>query len=172
MTAEPGLRLALDQNFPVSLLRAIRTYLPSEILVNSLYEIDPRLSDLDDRPLIIALYQMGWHGLITNNYKMLNVAEEIAAMVKTKVVVVAIESRGHDPLRAAGALLLELPGLIGRVRPGKSNIFLLRYAQRPPREAWKYFQRAAERLHRPADSLWQEVGVTDEELARPVLDEP
>jgi hypothetical protein len=66
--------------------------------------IDRRLGELDDRSLIIALYQLGWAGLVTNNYKMLYVPAEIAAIVKTKLLVFAIQGAGHDPFRATGAL--------------------------------------------------------------------
>ena len=109
MSTPRSLRLALDQNFPTPLLNAIRDYLPADLELRSLREIDPRLSGLDDGPLFIALHQLGWDGVITNNYKILDVPSEIAAVVKRKAIVIAIEGLGHDPLRAVGALLLELP---------------------------------------------------------------
>jgi hypothetical protein len=130
----PGpLRLALDQNFPTPLINAIRDYLPADLEARSLREIDPRLSDLEDRPLFIALHQLGWDGLITNNYKMLDVPSEIAAIVKTKAIVIAVDGLGHDPLRAVGALLLELPGLPDRIRPRTSNVFRLAYRRHYPK---------------------------------------
>lgn len=92
-------------------------YIPQDIKLTHIPNIDPRLSELSDRKLFIALRQLGYDGLVTNNYKMLSVPEELAAIVKTKAVVVAIEALGHDPIRAVGALLLELPGLADRVRP-------------------------------------------------------
>ena len=166
----PGqLRLALDQNFPTPLINAVRDYLPADLEVRSLREIDPRLSDLEDRPLFIALHQLGWDGLITNNYKMLDVPSEIAAIVKTKATVIAVEGLGHDPLRAVGALLLELPGLADRIRTGTSNVFRLAYRRRSPEDGWAYFQRAAERVEQQPTSLWKRVRVTDAELAEPVL---
>ena len=61
-------RLALDQNFPTPLIRAVAAYLPEDVEVSSLHQIDHRLSDLEDRSLLIALRQLGWNGLITNNY--------------------------------------------------------------------------------------------------------
>ena len=48
-------RLALDQNFPLPLVRAVEQAAPQSIDMKSLWEIDHRLSDMDDRPLIIAL---------------------------------------------------------------------------------------------------------------------
>ena len=65
----PTLRLALDQNFPTPLINAVNDYLPVEIEMKSLRRIDPRLSELDDRTLFLALHHLGWHGLITNNYR-------------------------------------------------------------------------------------------------------
>lgn len=44
---------------------------------------------------------------------MLDVPAELAAIVRTQAVVVAIEGLRHDPLRAVGALLLELHGSRG-----------------------------------------------------------
>lgn len=163
------LRLALDQNFPTPLMRAVADYLPFDIALDHIADIDRRLSPLDDRALLIALRQLRYDGLVTNNYKMLYVPEEIAAIVKTKAVVVATRGLGHDPIRAVGALLLELPGLAGRLRPNASNVFMLGYEQRRPRNGWAYLQDAAARLEQTAEQLWQSVKVTDEEATRPVL---
>lgn len=161
----PKLRLALDQNFPTPLIRAVADYLPVELEVKSLRGIDPRLSGLEDRSLFLALHHLGWNGLVTNNYKMLDVASELAAIVRTQAVVVAVEGLGHDPLRAVGALLLELPGLAGRVRPRRSNVFRLTYRRRSPEDARSYFAQVASRQGRPAEDLWAEVLVTTEEFA-------
>jgi hypothetical protein len=164
------LRLALDQNFPTPLLAAIHDYLPQEISLTHLTMIDDRMPDLDDRPLIIALHQMGWDGLVTNNYRMLNVPEEIAAIVQTKTIIVAVERLGHDPIRAVGALLLELPTLPQRVQPKVSNVFDLNYQPSPPKDAWDYLKRAAGRRHQEVSTLWSSVRLSPDELARPVLD--
>lgn len=168
-TAVPRIRLALDQNFPVPLITAVRDFLPVDMHIAHLKDIDRRMSDLTDRQLIIALHQAGWDGLITNNYKMLDVPEEVAAIVKTKLTVIAIEGLGHDPLRAVGALLLELPGIPSRIRPRRANVFRLSYRQRQPIDAWEYFRLAAERRSRDPQDLWIEVGVTDQELHTQVI---
>ena len=102
--------------------------------------------------------------MVTNNYKMLDVPAELAAIVRTQAVVVAVEGLGHDPLRAVGALLLELPGLPSRVRPRRSNVFRLAYRRRPPEDGRKYFEQVAERQGRDKRQLWEEVLVSNEEF--------
>lgn len=52
----PRMRLALDQNFPIPLINAVSDFLPSNMHIAHLKSIDRRLSDLDDRSLVIALY--------------------------------------------------------------------------------------------------------------------
>lgn len=126
------MRLALDQNFHIPLINAIRDYLPPTVQLAHLKSIDRRMPELADRPLIIALHQTGWDGLITNNYKMLDVPGEVAAIVKTKLTVGAVEGHGQDPTRAVGALLLELPGIPRRIHPRRANVFRLAYRQHPP----------------------------------------
>jgi hypothetical protein len=69
------LRLALDQNFPTPILNAVADYLVDIELV-PLSRIDVRLSSLEDRQLVIALHQLGFPGMVTNNYKMLKNPKE------------------------------------------------------------------------------------------------
>ena len=100
---------------------------------------------------------------------MLWVPAEIAAVVKTKLVVFAVEGVGDDPLRATGALLLDLPPVVRRIRPGKAQVFRVHPRDPQPEDAWKYFVQAATRRNVSPNALYEEVKVTDEELAEPVL---
>jgi hypothetical protein len=77
------LRLALDENFPEPLLEDLRPWLPQDIEVVHINRIDPRLRgpEMGDRRLLIALHQLGFDGLITNNWRMLNIPWETAAVV-------------------------------------------------------------------------------------------
>jgi hypothetical protein len=162
------LRFALDQNFPPFVID-VAEYFPSAELA-PLFKIDPRLCDLDDRRLIIYLHQAGWHGLITNNYKMLWVPPEIAAIVKAKIAVFAVEGLGDDPLRATGAVIQHLPAVLKRVTPGKAQVFRTGKPRSPqPDAAWNYFQQAADRRKSEASDLYAQVKVTDEELETPIF---
>jgi hypothetical protein len=163
------LRFALDQNFPPFVMD-VAEYFPNTELA-SLFKIDPRLCDLDDRRLIIYLHQTGWHGLITNNYRMLWVPPEIAAIAKAKIAVFAVEGLGDDPLRATGAVLQHLPAVLLRVTPGKAQVFKTGKPRSPqPEAAWSYFVQSADRRRTDASDLYEQVKVTDEELATPIFD--
>jgi hypothetical protein len=162
-------RLALDQNFPEPILTVFGQYLPEVDLV-PLRRIDPRLPTLGDRQLVLALHQLGWAGLVTNNYKMLEVPSELAAILKTKLAIFAVQGVGDDPVRAAGAVLLDLPGCLKDFVPGKGAIYWLRPRRPRPREPWDLFGEAASRRRRKRSDLYAEVVVSDAELATPVLD--
>jgi hypothetical protein len=126
-------RLALDANFPEPILAALDVFIVDIELI-PLLKIDPQLRDLDDRPLILALRQEGFDWLVTNNYRMLRNPSELAAIIKARINVFAIEGTGHDPLRATGALLLDLPGAVRRAS-GKGEVFWSRPRNPHPEEA-------------------------------------
>lgn len=153
-----SLRLALDQNFPTPLLDAIKEWLPAEVALEHIARIDDRLSDLDDDELLVTLREWGYDGLVTNNYKMLEVPHELVAVVATKLVVVALVEMGHDPIRATGALLLELPGLPSRLRSrDNANVFYLNYSRRRPETGWTHLQRLAEKQGATAADLYRQL---------------
>ena len=117
--------LPLDQNFPEPILERMGPWM-GDIHLVPLRTIDHRLPRLDDRELLIALTQLGYEGLVTLNYKMLRNPAELAAVLKTKLTVFAVEGVGHDPIRATGALLLDLQPAVNAMRSGRSGVFWLR----------------------------------------------
>jgi hypothetical protein len=171
MAPRPPRRLALDQNFPTPILAALADFIVDVELL-PLRKIDPRLSVLDDRALIVALHQLGVQGLITNNYKMLRNPKELAAIIATRLTVFAIEGVGDDPIRATGAILLDLPGALSRMDSRRPQVFWLRPRNPTPDDPSELFRRAAERQHRDPADLWQEVEVSKGELQAPLLDLP
>ena len=162
------IRLALDQNFPTPILAALADFIVDIELI-PLRKIDQRLSTLDDRTLVIALRQLGFEGLVTNNYKMLKNPKELAAIVATKLTVFAIEGVGDDPIRATGALLLDLPGALKRMDSRKAQVFWMRPRNPMPEDPMALFQRAADHQHRDASTLFAELVVSKSELLAPVL---
>lgn len=165
----PRLGFALDENFPPVVLD-IAALVP-EIELMALRDIDRRLLGLSDRQLVVALHQLGFTALVTNYYRMLNVPAEIAAIVRTKLTIVAVRGVGHDPLRATGSLMVDLPPIVRRLAQiGPAGHVFLRRPSTPVREdPWNHFRKAAEGRHREPGELWDEVRVSDEELATPVL---
>lgn len=66
---------------------------------------------------------MRWPVLVTNNYKMLQNPSHIAGLLKTRITLFVIEGLGHDPIRATGALLLDLPGTLRRRSTDRPEVF-------------------------------------------------
>lgn len=161
--------LPLDHNFPQPILATLSEWL-GDVELLPIERIDPRLTNLEDRQLVVALYQLGYGGLVTNNYRMLQNPVELAAVIKTKLSIFAIEGVGDDPIRATGALLLDLPSVINAVKAGRSGVFWLRPRVPRPKDPWDLFKELANRRHEDVGELYREVAVTDDELATPVLD--
>lgn len=161
-----GLVLPLDVNFPEPILRALSDYMP-DIELRPLRLIDPLLTRLDDRDLALALRQEGYDWLVTNNYKMLRNPSELAAIMRARLHIFAIEGTGHDPLRATGALLLDLPGALARAIPDRCQIFWSRPRNPLPQDPWDLFTQAAERRNTSASDLYDEVQVSEDEADVP-----
>lgn len=162
------MRLPLDQNFPEPILKALKPWM-GDIELLPLRTIHPRLPELDDRRLLIALSQLGFEGLVTLNYKMLRNPSELAAVMKTKMTIFAVEGVGHDPIRATGALLLDLRPAVNKLREGGSGVYWLRPRTPTPHDPWDLFKAAAERLTGNTDSLYDRLKVSDVEMSTPVL---
>lgn len=163
------MRLALDQNFPTPVVSAMQDFMPPAFQFEHIPKIDTRMSRLSDRELIICLHQKGYDGLISGNYRMLYEPDEVAAMVKTKMTMILMKQMGDNMLRASGALFLELPGLDKRIRPGKSNVFLLSYDRRTPQGAWDYLSDIAAHRSQTPQQLWDTFQPTDSEMKTLVL---
>ena len=160
--------LPLDQNFPEPILERMGPWM-GDIHLVPLRTIDHRLPRLDDRELLIALTQLGYEGLVTLNYKMLRNPAELAAVLKTKLTVFAVEGVGHDPIRATGALLLDLQPAVNAMRSGRSGVFWLRPRSPRPQDPWDLFMKAAFKRGEEATSLYEDVKVSDAELETAVL---
>ena len=160
--------LPLDHNFPQPILAALSVWLGDVDLI-PIGRIDPLLTDLGDRQLVVALYQLGYRGLVTNNYRMLQNPVELAAVIKTKLSIFAIEGLGDDPIRATGALLLDLPSVVNAVEAGRPGVFRLRPRVPQPKDPWDLLKQLADRRREDVGDLYRQVAVSDDELTTPVL---
>ena len=158
------LRLALDQNFPPGLLKSLQAYTPNAEL-KTLHQIDPRLSDLDDRPLILVLDSWGWDGFVSNNYKMTNQAHEVSAIIHTKCVAIFTQALGDDPIRATGAVLLQLPRIEHRLKKNQDNVLMLNHRYRTPTSGWDYLKAIEGKTGVSANDLWTQHRPTVDEVA-------
>jgi hypothetical protein len=151
------MKFALDQNFPVPLVNAMADFIPPDLELLHVHKLDPAFSELSDADLILALSAQGIDCLITTDYHMLDDPQTVAAMVAAKMNVIVVESAGHDPLRASGALFLELPGIAGRLAGREGQvIYIPKYKPRVPRPAWNYLTEIASKHDTTAGELFKE----------------
>lgn len=158
--------MVLDVNFPEPILKMLATFMVDITLI-PMRDIDPALTDLDDRPLMLALRQEGFDWLVTNNYRMLRNPYELAGIMKARMKVFAIEAVGDDPLRGTGAVLLDLSGALRRSTPNRAEVFWSRPRNPDSKAPWDLFKQAAAHQHTDASLLYEDVKVTTEELTRP-----
>lgn len=159
------MEIPLDHNFPQPILNCLREFV-ADVELRPLRDIHPVLTELDDRQLVLALDKLGFSSLITSNYKMLQNPRELAAVMKTHMTVFAIEGVGHDPLRATGALLLDLPGAVARMSAGGGGggVYWLRPRNPRPKTPWELFMRAAKHQNADPNELYADLRVHQEEI--------
>lgn len=162
------MRLPLDQNLPEPILASLEPWM-GDIQLMPLRTIDPRLAELDDRRLLIALKQLGFDALVTLNYKMLRNPNELAAVLRTHLTIFAVERVGHDPIRATGALLLDLRHAVNAMKAGRAGVYWLRPRAPQPQDPWELFRKAAARRNIDATTLYETLKVSDDEMGTDIL---
>ena len=156
---------------PDPLIQAVRSYLPPELDLRSVRETDRRLSDLNDRALFIALYQLGLGRADYEQLKDARRANRDRGDHQDQLIVIAIEGLGPDPLRAVGARSFSNSRVsLAAIGRGHRTYFV------SPTVA------ALLKMHGPICNasgnvgarnlaLWRRVGVSEDHLVRPVLAE-
>ena len=161
---------ALDQNFPDPIVAALQDFQADAELVR-VDQIDPRMAELDDWELLLALYHhpRPWDGLITTDSSMLNQARELATLVQTKLTLVVAAGAGHNPVRASGLLFANLAWICQRTRPDVPQAWKLRARPRRHDEPWELLRSHAGHNNRTVQDVWNEQRLTAGELARDPL---
>lgn len=162
-------RFALDQNFPVPILNALRDYVGDTELV-SVRDIDARLATIEDSELLLWLHQRGdWDGLVTTDSGMLKLPRELSTLIQTKLTLVIAEATGHDPLKATGLVLTHLPRICQLTTPSKAQVWALSATTRPHREPWEYLGLIAKRARSSTGELFDRHKLSSTELRRDPL---
>lgn len=159
-------RFALDQNFPTPLLEALRPFIREVDLV-SVRDLDGRLPELRDWELLLSLYH--WRpridGLVTADSSMTSLPREMCVVAQTRLSLIVAAEAGHDPLKAAGLLLLHLPHICEQSRIDRAQIWSLRSIQRPPVKPHEYLERIAKRERKTVEEVRDEHALSQAELA-------
>lgn len=117
---------ALDHNYPMPIVEKAKPYLRDVELV-PIAEIDPRLPELEDWELLLALYHhtREWDGMVSNDTSMLDQERELAVLGYTHLTLVAPVAAGHDPIRSTGLVLAHIEDIASRTSPRKPQVWRL-----------------------------------------------
>jgi hypothetical protein len=161
---------ALDQGFPLPIVKVLRNYQTDAELV-SFTEIDDRLADLDDWEVLLALHHHArtWDGLITTDSSMLNQARELSTLSRTQLSLVVALGAGHNPVKASGLLFAYLSRICERTRSDQGQIWRLRARNISPIDPASALESVAEHQNVPADELAAESRLDDAAFGRDPL---
>jgi hypothetical protein len=160
---------ALDHNFPEPIVEVLNQVQgeDGDAELISVSDIDPRMADLDDWQIMLALHhhERNWDGLITTDSSMLNQPAELAVLLQTNLTLVVAVGAGDDPIKATGLLFAYLGGICSRSDPATAQVWKLTAANRPALRPWDELSRVAKHRHRNVGDLWRENRLDDEEIA-------
>ena len=164
-------RFALDENFPENILESLHLGIREAELV-PLRKIDPRLRDMDDWKLLLSLHHLAtWDGLISADSHMLLTARDIAVLHQTRLTLVVVDRAGHDPIRAAGLILVHLPTICSKTVRTTGQVWRLSAQVKNHEEPWDELKKIARHQNTSAKHLYATVKLSRQELLRNPLDE-
>lgn len=84
----------------------------------------------------------------------------------------AVEGVGDDPIRATGAILLDLPAAMKKLDTRKGQVLSMRPRQPPLHDPRELFQRLPDCQKTTYDELMAELAASRTDLRKPVLPAP
>lgn len=163
-------RFALDEDFPDTIIEALGLGVPEAALA-PIRHIDPGLRRMDDWELLLSLHHLGeWEGLVSTDSSMLNLPRELAVLHQTNLTLVIIQESGHDPLRAAGLLLVHLPMICRKTVRSKPQIWKLSAQNKNHEDPWREMIRIAGHRKVPVNQLFHDHKLSERELRRNPLE--
>jgi hypothetical protein len=162
---------ALDEDFPDTVIDALGIGIPEAELI-PIRLIDPKLRQMDDWKLLLSLFHLQkWDGLVSSDSSMLKLARELAVIHQTKLTLVILEESGHDPVRAAGLLLVHLPTICRKTVRTTGQIWRLSAKNKNHDKPWDDLQKIAVHRHMSVNELFRREKLTPQELRRDPLQE-
>lgn len=127
-------RFALDQGFPLAIVRCLQEYLPSFVELLHLSEIDPALCrDMADWEVLLSLHHLEprFDGLIAVDSSILRQPREICVIDQTRMTLVVAERAGHNPVVATGLLLTHLRQIAEGNTGARGQVWRLKTSSSP-----------------------------------------
>lgn len=168
-------RFALDQGFPLPIVRCLQEYLPEIVELSHLLEIDPQLcQDIADWEIMLALHNWDprFDGLITVDSSMLSQPKEMCVVNQTRLTLIVPDSAGHDPLMATGLLLTYLPRIAKNNNASKGQVWCLKTSQSPQlhQSSGQFLNKMAQQRGQEMPQFFRDHQISDAELATSPLD--
>jgi hypothetical protein len=167
VSASEPVTVALDHNFPTPLLVLLGDAMP-EVRLVAIRDIDSRLAEFDDDAMIVALHQLQYGCLVITD-RMLHDPVTLVAIEQTRFTLGVVEGVGDDPIRAVGALLLDLLPALRKRAGHKPQIFRLRPRAPAPERPDRYLVQVAEHRDTSPEDLRSRHRRRPAELNRPLL---
>lgn len=163
---------ALDQNFPQPLVNAAAPFF-REVELAPVWDVDPRLAELDDWELLLALHhhERPFDGLITTDDSMLNQARELEVVRQTNLTLVVVRAAGHDPIKATGLLFAHLDYVVAQTTPDRPQVWALGARNRPATDPYEFIERIARHQNREVAAVMSDARLSRAELGRNPLAE-
>jgi len=97
---------------------------------------------------------------------MLVTARDIAVLHQTNLTLVVVERAGHDPIRAAGLLLVHLPSICSKTVRTTGQVWKLSAQVKNHEDPWDELKKIAAHQNTNVKHLFQANRLTMKELAR------
>lgn len=164
-------RFALDEDFPDTIIEALGIGIPEADLV-PIRHVDSRLRQMSDWELLLSLHHLeGWDGMVSTDSRMLNLPKELSVVHQTKLTLVIVEQAGHDPVRAAGLLLVHLPVICRKTVRSTAQIWKLSAQNKNHDDPWVELKRIAAHRKMNVQELFHEHKLSKRQLQRNPLQE-
>lgn len=168
MTTGPDpllLSFLIDECYPSQLIGLLKGTI-REIGVD-LIPFPKSFKGMEDWEVVASIASTGSRGLISGDPNMIHVPRVIPAVIQTKVALVLVDALNHNPVKATGALLLDIGGIARTLRNEEGPaIFIVKHSAPEMIDPKSILVQRAERHDVKHRQLMDREKLTPEELRR------